>query len=876
MIVTHEIIRDKFLKFFISKNHKHLDESSLIPYNDSSLLFVNSGMIQFKNIFLGLEKNKYSKVVTIQKCIRAGGKHNDFDNIGYTNRHHIFFEMLGNFSFNAYSRVEACQYAWDFLIKEIKLDPEKIRITIFKGDKDIPRDYKTEHIWKNILKIPSSHISFKNKIENFWSMGKHGPCGPSTEIHYIVNNELLEIWNLVFIEYNKDKKGNLIKLPNLCIDTGMGLERLCAIINKYDSNYKTDLFLPILNFISNKTKIKYKNSYIKNDISIRIISDHSRAIIFLIINNILPGNEGREYILRKIIRRTLRHCESISTDNNFLNKICCEFINIYSNTYKELINKKKIISTIIKYEQNIFQKTIKKGIMLLDNLLSNNKLINNTIEKKLFHLYETYGLHPDFMQNIINKYNIKINWDTFNKAQQAHSEKSKGISLLKKKQNINIFFSNSFFIRNKSILNKNIKILFLFDNSMKSVKKINTGNIGLIILDKTIFYPTYGGQVYDNGFIYNNNNIGKIIEIKKIKSVIIHKFLMLKGTLNENDIIECHLDYINRRATTCNHTATHILNAALKSILGNHVMQKGSMINHNKLRFDFSHFEALTPTTIYKIELFINKCILQNILITRRIISLKKARNTGATSLFNEKYASIISVIKIGAESLELCGGTHVISTGNIGIFKIHNEKLIASGIRRIEASTGISVLNKMQTQTNLLNKIKKHTKSLKNIDINIKNIFLENKKLKIENKNFKTLENSKKIKLILKNGLIINNIFYLIHFLNNNNLNETYQEIKKQQHSSIKEKETASIIIIGTYLNILKKNKYNIIISINNLLHKKILASDIASKLSVILNISGNGNIKIAQLNGISSHTLSYIKEKINIEIIKIINNIL
>jgi len=874
MIITHEIIRDKFLKFFISKNHKHLNESSLIPYNDSSLLFVNSGMTQFKNIFLGLEKSKYSKVVTIQKCIRAGGKHNDFNNIGYTNRHHIFFEMLGNFSFNAYSRIEACQYAWDFLIKEMKLDPLKIRITIFAGDKEIPHDHETEHIWKNILKVPSTHISFKNKNENFWSMGSHGPCGPSTEIHYIVDNKLLEIWNLVFIEYNKDKKGNLIKLPNLSIDTGMGLERLCTIINKYNSNYKTDLFSPILNFISNKTKIKYKNSYVKNDISIRIISDHIRAIIFLIINNILPGNEGREYVLRKIIRRTLRHCEAISNDNNFLSKICCEFINIYSNTYTELINKKKIISTIIKYEQEIFQKTIKKGIILLDTLLSNKNLINNSIEKNLFHLYETYGLHPDFMQNIINKYNIKINWNNFNKAQEAHAEKSKGISLIKKKKNINIFFSNSLFIRDKSILNKKNKILFLFNKSMKSVKKINKGKIGLIILNKTIFYPTYGGQIFDTGFIYNNNNIGKIIEVKKIKNLIIHKFLMLKGNINKTDFIECHLDYVNRRAIACNHTATHILNSALKNILGDHVTQKGSMINHTKLRFDFSHFKSLSLNNIYKIELFVNKCILQNILIIRSITSLKKARNIKATSLFNEKYASVISVIQIGKESLELCGGSHVLFTGNIGIFKINSEKLIASGIRRIEANTGFSVLNKMQQHINLLDKIKSHTKSLKNIDINIKNIFLENKKLKIEVKNLKKLEISKKIKILLKEGSLINNVFYLIHFFNNNNLNEIYQEIKQQQNTLIK--EYTSIIIIGTCSPDKKNNKYNIIISTNDVMQKKITATNIAYKLGDILNISGGGNIKIAQLNGISSLTLSQIKNKLEIEIKKIINNIL
>jgi len=871
MILTHEIIRDKFLKFFINRDHKHINESSLIPYNDSSLLFVNSGMIQFKNIFLGLESTTHSKIVTIQKCIRAGGKHNDFDNIGYTNRHHIFFEMLGNFSFNEYTRIEACQYAWSFLINEMKLDPLKIRITIFEGNKEIPRDHETEHVWKNIIKIPSEHISFKDKNENFWSMGDQGPCGPSTEIHYIINNELLEIWNLVFIEYNKDKKGILIKLPNLCIDTGMGLERLCTAVNNHNSNYNTDLFLPIVKFISIQTKIKYEDSHIKSDISIRIISDHIRSIIFLIINNILPGNDGREYILRKIIRRALRHSATISKDKKFINKVCCYFIDIYSNTYKELKNKKKIINTIIKYEQEIFQKTIKKGILLLDHLFSNKnkKLKNNTIEENLFHLYETYGLHPDFMQNIIKEYNIKINWNKFHIAQELHVKKSKSILLLKKKKNINIIFLTSFFIRNKSILKRN-KILFLFNNKMKTVNKINTGEIGIIILNKTIFYPTYGGQIGDSGFIYSNNNIAKIIEMKKIKSVILHKFIMLKGIIESNDIIEHHLDYTNRKSIASNHTATHILNAALKAILGNHVMQKGSMINHNKLRFDFSHFKTLSTSTLYQIELFVNKCILQNIKIIRNIIPLSKSYKIGASSLFNEKYANIISTIQIGRESLELCGGTHVKLTGNIGIFKISNEKLIASGIRRIEANTGTLILNKMQYQTNLLNKIKTYSKSLQNIDINIKNIFLENKKLKIENINLKKIENSKKIKLLLKNGIIINNIFYLIHFLKDNNLNNINKEINKN------EQIYPSIIIIGNYSNILNKNKYNIIININKSMQKKINANDIAYKLNNILNMPGKGNIKIARISGTSSYSLSYVKEKINEEIKKIINNII
>jgi len=829
---SSNLIRKKFLEYFNKHNHQIINSSSLIPDNDPTLLFTNAGMVQFKNIFTGIEDSKFKKISTSQKCIRAGGKHNDLDNVGLTYRHHTFFEMLGNFSFGDYFKEEAIFYAWDLLVNEFKVDKKKLLITVFSDDQDSLK------IWKKITGFKDDKIIPVKSQDNFWSMGETGPCGPCTEIFYdhgtkfkgsilkegITGDRYVELWNLVFMEFNQVDKNKRTNLPNKCVDTGMGLERISALLQGTYDNYQTDIFKKIIELIvklSDSKKNKYEN------ISHRIIADHIRSSSHLIADGILPSNEGRGYVLRRIMRRGMRHAHILGCKEPIFYKLSPIMIKEMGDVYPELKRAELLITETLKNEEIRFKETLDKGLKILNDEIKKTK--NNIFSGEItFMLYDTFGFPLDLTEDILKNEKLFVDLKTFNKRMEEQKTKAraawKGSGDKKTDQlwfKIYEEFGPTEFVGYEKIKSEG-KILNIIKNN-NSVKNIEKNDEAIIITNQTPFYGESGGQVGDIGSIIINKNKFKITDTKKILKMHLHFGKVQEGKFEINQVVNMIVDKKTRDDVKIYHSATHLLHASLREVLGNHVTQKGSLVAPDRLRFDFSHPKAINDDEIKKIEKIANTIIKQNELVRTSLMSYKEAIKQGAMALFGEKYEDEVRVVSMGNKnsktfSMELCGGTHIEKTGDVKYLKIIKQSSVAAGIRRIEALSSKDLSNFAKEEK--ISSLKKE-KEIKNKKIQEE---LE------EKKKISSLKDEKKN--IVKEG-VENSIKYYFRTIFDFPPNDLPNLLDKLKI----EIETGIIVLFGVY-----ENNISIVVGVTEDLLPKINAVDIAKKISEILGGKGGG----------------------------------
>jgi len=706
-MMTGSEIRESFLKFFEGKGHARVSSSSLVPKDDPTLLFTNAGMVQFKNCFLGLEDRGYRRATTSQKCARAGGKHNDLENVGVTTRHHTFFEMLGNFSFGDYFKKEAISWAWEYLTEVLRLPKEKLWITVYENDDEAIQ------IWHEQMHVPLERIVRMGEKSNFWMMGETGPCGPCSEILYDQGegtgcgrptcdvhcecDRHLEIWNLVFTQFDRDAAGNLNPLPRPNIDTGMGLERLTAVVQGVKSNYDTDLFQDVIRYTEEISGRKYGTDE-KQDISIRVIADHSRAVTFLIGDGILPSNEGRGYVLRRILRRAARHGKLIGLNKPFLHDTAGIVIDAMKETYPDLLEKTAYIRKVIFNEEQRFGETLDSGLKILQEEVTSLKSANTRVipGKVVFRLYDTYGFPTDLTADIVREDGFTLDMEGFEKAMAMQREKAreswKGSgeeSISEIYQKLSVEGVATRFIGYEGTTRGKSSVLAILKNGVRT-DILQEGETGEIILEETPFYGEIGGQVGDTGTLEGNGSVFDVRDTRRpLQNLVSHVGEVKKGRIGLGDTLQLRVNDELRRDTEANHSGTHLLQAALKTVLGNHVKQSGSLVTPDRLRFDFTHFSKIEEAELVRVEQLCNRFIRRNLPVDTTVMALDEAVKTGATAVFDEKYTEEVRVVKMGDVSMELCGGTHVRRTGDIGLLKILHESAIAAGVRRIEALTG-------------------------------------------------------------------------------------------------------------------------------------------------------------------------------------------
>ena len=722
-MMTGSEIRERFLAFFEEKGHTRVTSSSLVPKDDPTLLFTNAGMVQFKNSFLGLEERGYKRATTSQKCARAGGKHNDLENVGVTARHHTFFEMLGNFSFGDYFKKEAIAWSWEFLVELLGLPKEKLWITVYKDDDEAVK------IWHEVAKVPRERIIPMGEKSNFWMMGETGPCGPCSEILYDQGegtgcgspdcdihcdcDRHLEIWNLVFTQYDRNAAGDLTPLPRPNIDTGMGLERLTAVVQGVKSNYDTDLFRGLIRHIEQISHHQY-GSHREKDISTRVIADHSRAITFLIGDGILPSNEGRGYVLRRILRRAARHGKLLGLHAPFLHDAAAVVIGEMQQVYHDLREKQAFIQKVIFSEEQRFGETLDSGLKILQEEIASLKQAGKTVipGEIVFKLYDTYGFPTDLTADIAREDGFHLAMDDFEKAMAQQKEKAReswkgsgeeAVSQIY--QQLSLEGIKTRFTGYEGITEGSGMVLALLKEGTVC-PALHEGETGEVILHETPFYGEIGGQVGDTGIMTNNETSLQVTDTQRpLQDLISHVVTVNKGLVKTGDSLALKVDDGTRRATEANHSGTHLLQAALKAVLGNHIKQSGSLVTPDRLRFDFTHFSRIEDQDLARVETLCNGFIRENLPVDTMVMPLEDAVKTGATAVFDEKYSDEVRVVKMGPVSMELCGGTHVCRTGDIGILKIVHESAIAAGVRRIEAATGRGALRHCQKMEEELKK---------------------------------------------------------------------------------------------------------------------------------------------------------------------------
>ncbi len=716
MYMTSAQLRRAFLDYFASKDHQIVASSSLIPGNDPTLLFTNAGMVQFKDVFLGQDQRSYKRAVTSQRCVRAGGKHNDLENVGYTARHHTFFEMLGNFSFGDYFKREAIAFAWEFLTEVVKLPKEKLWITVYATDDE------AFDIWTKEIGVPverairiGDNKGAPYASDNFWAMGDTGPCGPCTEIFYDHGDHIwggppgspdedgdrfIEIWNNVFMQFNRHADGRMEPLPKPSVDTGMGLERIAAILQNVHSNYEIDTFQGLIKAaagIIGVTDLDHK--------SLRVIADHIRSCSFLVADGVMPGNEGRGYVLRRIIRRAVRHGNQLGAKGIFFSKLVAELATQMGEAYPELIEKQAVIEKVLRMEEEQFGKTLERGLLLLNDALA--QLADSTVipGDVAFKLYDTYGFPLDLTSDVARERGFSVDQAGFEAAMEAQRKRAQQASNFGADYNQALTSDKVTDFTGYTDCHGNATVLEILRDGV-AVSSLIDGQQALIILDQTPFYAESGGQMGDTGVLQlADGGVFTVTDTIKVGKAFAHKGV-LAGALHLNDRVNAVIDQQRRDAIKKNHSATHLLHAALRQLLGEHVTQKGSLVGPERLRFDFSHFEAVKAEEIRALELLVNQQIQQNNAVSTRLMNLEAAKAAGAMALFGEKYDDDVRVLAMGDFSTELCGGTHVERTGDIGLFKIVVESGIASGVRRIEAVTGagaIAHLHKLEQQAQLV-----------------------------------------------------------------------------------------------------------------------------------------------------------------------------
>jgi alanyl-tRNA synthetase len=850
------LVRKHFIDFFKSKSHQVNSSSSLVVKNDPTLMFVNSGMVPFKEFFLENSTSKYKRITNSQKCLRVSGKHNDLDEVGYDTYHHTFFEMLGNWSFGDYFKEEAINWAWELLTEVYKIDKNDLYVTVFEGTKDsdnLPLDKQALDIWKKI--IPESHILYGNKNDNFWEMGEQGPCGPCSEIHVDIRNQeekdktsalelvnkdhpqVLEIWNLVFMQYNRKASGKLEDLPNKHIDTGLGLERLCMVLQGVSSNYDTDLFIPIIKEIESLTAFKYEGKSSKTDIAMRVISDHVRAVSFSIADGKLPSNNGSGYVIRRILRRAVRYGFSfLGTKTPFIYKLVNILSQKLGDNFPELNSQKQLIENVIKEEELSFLRTLDQGLVKLDQIVksSSDKTISG---KKAFELYDTYGFPIDLTSLILSEKDLQLDIKGFNKELQIQKDRSKSANESSSEDWTVLIDDPIQEFVGYEILTTKLKIA-----KYRKVYSKKDGDLFHLVFNITPFYAEGGGQVGDKGQLKSTNgDITYILDTIKENNVTIHFTKELPK--NINDLFTAVVDSKLRKRIESNHSATHLLHQALRQILGNHVEQKGSSVQSKNLRFDFSHYEKISDIQLSQVESFVNSKIDDQIsLIENREVPMQDAIDNGAIALFGEKYDDVVRTIKFG-DSVELCGGTHVKNTAEIWQFKIKSEGAIASGIRRIEAITGSAVKDYYNQSIIQLAEIRKSLNNTKNPVDSLAELKNENLKLK---KQLEALSNDKLHNLIdslineLKN---VNGVNFLVK-----KVDLDVSNIKKLAFELGSKHKNLFIIFMAE-----NNSKANIVCYISKQLvqSKGFDAREEIKKLSPLINGSGGGQNFFATAGG-------------------------
>lgn len=722
-------LRQKFLKFFETKGHTVVRSSSLVPHDDPTLLFTNAGMNQFKDVFLGFDKRPYSRATTAQKCVRAGGKHNDLENVGYTARHHTFFEMMGNFSFGDYFKRDAIHFAWEFLTSPewLNIPKDKLLATVYAEDDE------AYNIWLNEIGMPSERIvrigdnkGAKYASDNFWQMGDTGPCGPCSEIFYDHGEEIwggipgspeedgdrwIEIWNCVFMQFNRDEQGNMNPLPKPSVDTGMGLERMAAVMQHVHSNYEIDLFQDLLKAVARETGAPFS----MDEPSLKVIADHIRSCSFLIADGVLPSNEGRGYVLRRIIRRAVRHGYKLGQSKPFFHKLVADLVKEMGDAYPELKEKQAQIEEALKNEESRFAQTLETGMALLENALARGgKTLGGEI---IFKLYDTYGFPYDLTADICRERNIEPDEAGFEREMEAQRARARAAQSFKANAQLPYDGQDTEF-KGYSERQTEATVLALYKNG-EQVNELNEGDSGTVVIDFTPFYAESGGQVGDVGYIFAGENRFEVRDTQKIKAAVFGQFgVQTSGRLKVGDSVTAKVDDEIRNANMRNHSATHLMHKALRDVLGGHVEQKGSLVTAESTRFDISHPQAVTAEEITEVERRVNEAVLANVAVNAAIMSMEDAQKTGAMMLFGEKYGDEVRVLQMGGFSTELCGGTHVSRTGDIGLFKIISEGGIAAGVRRIEAITGLNALKWAQEQERLVKDIIAETKAQTEKDV--------------------------------------------------------------------------------------------------------------------------------------------------------------
>ena len=829
-------IRKAFLDFFNSKNHEVVASSSLVPSNDETLLFTNAGMVQFKDVFLGTETKNFKRAATSQRCIRAGGKHNDLENVGYTLRHHTFFEMLGNFSFGDYFKEDAIKFAWEFLTEELKLDKEKLWITVYKDDDE------AEEIWKNIIGIDPGRIARLGDDDNFWSMGDTGPCGPCSEIFYDHGEHIdgtppgaegdegdrfIEIWNLVFMQFNRDEGGKMEPLPKPSVDTGMGLERIAAVLQGVNSNYETDVFRDLINASEKILGSEGSTSH-------KVIADHIRSSVFLISDGVIPEKEGRGYVLRRIMRRGIRHGYKIGAKKPFMYLLVKDLIKLMNSAYPELKKKQKDIIELIKNEEIKFFETLETGIEILEDTISNMK--NKTLSGDVvFKLHDTYGFPFDLTADIAREKQLDIDEERFNECMNQQKQTSKASSSFVSSLPAASGIEETKFLGYEN-LESDSKVLVIWKDQERIDAAKNKEEI-FFACNQTPFYAEAGGQIGDKGKFASQSSTGSILDCKKQGKVYIHKAIVDKGSIKTGDVIKMSVEKEKRSAIAIHHSSTHLVHAALRAVLGDHVQQKGSLVDENKLRFDFSHTKPLTKEEITKIEDIVNKEALKNLEVKTELMKLDDALKSGAMALFGEKYDDDVRVLTMGENSysVELCGGTHVNRTGDIGFFVITNQSSVASGIRRIEALAGSKSIE--------------HVKKLRDVNLSLQNS-LNVSADELQEKVNSLIEENKKLKKSSKSKSAKKSVISSeMHEFGDWKLiveQVDVEDTKDLRSLADEQKNTNEKLCVVIFTE--SSNKIALVCGVTKNLTESLSAKEVVSELSNQINGKGGGRSDFAQ----------------------------
>ncbi|MEZ2893698.1 alanine--tRNA ligase [Providencia rettgeri] len=853
-------IRQAFLDFFHTKGHQVVSSSSLVPNNDPTLLFTNAGMNQFKDVFLGLDKRAYSRATTAQRCVRAGGKHNDLENVGYTARHHTFFEMLGNFSFGDYFKHDAIRFAWELLTSEewFNLPKERLWVTVYATDDE------AYDIWNKEIGVPVERIIRigDNKgapyaSDNFWQMGDTGPCGPCTEIFYDHGDHIwggppgspeedgdryIEIWNLVFMQFNRQSDGTMEPLPKPSVDTGMGLERISAVLQHVNSNYEIDIFRDLIAAAAKATGA----TDLENK-SLRVIADHIRSCAFLVSDGVIPSNEGRGYVLRRIIRRAVRHGYMLGAKDTFFYKLVAPLINVMGSAADELGRQQAMVEKVLKTEEEQFARTLERGLQLLDEELASLK--GDTLDgEAAFRLYDTYGFPIDLTADVCRERNIKVDEEGFERAMEDQRRRARESSGFGADYNSLIKVDKRSEFSGYQYDEQQATITALYKDG-QPVDSLNAGEEGLVILDKTAFYAESGGQVGDTGYLNNDSVSFKVTDTQKYGQAIGHIGKVEAGTLVVNHRITAFVDSARRDAIRLNHSATHLLHAALRQVLGDHVSQKGSLVNDKYLRFDFSHFEAMTQDQLRQVEDIVNAQIRKNSEIETELMDLEGAKAKGAMALFGEKYEERVRVLSMGDFSIELCGGTHARRTGDIGLFRILSESGTAAGVRRIEATTGTTAIESIHNQSEQLSAIAHLVKGdMNSLVEKVKAALDKSRQLEKEIVQLKDQQASQESASLSSKAKDVKGIKLLV-----TQLGDTDPKLLRTMVDDLKNQLKSAIIVLSTTSG----DKVSMIVGVTNDLTAKVKAGDLISHIASQVGGKGGGRPDMAQAGGTDVNAL-------------------